>query len=90
MRFTKLNLLLESGNEIVSAAPPALNRWTMRHAGARLPELEHIYSHKNGFLAFDRALRFFAADSHAHDLSVSHWNSPRLWRDHYGKLNRVA
>ena len=86
MDFAKLNVLLESANEIISAAPPHLDRWTRRHAGARLPELEHIYRHKNGFLAFDRALRFFAADAHVHDLSVSRWNSPRLWRDHYGKL----
>jgi len=86
MNLANLNLLLEAANEIVSAAPPALDGWTTRHADARLAELEHLYSHKNGFLAFDRALRFFAADPHAHDLSLSRWNSPRLWRDHYGNL----
>ena len=86
MDFANLNLLLESANEIISAAPPDLDQWTTRHAGARLPELEYIYRHKNGFLAFDRALRFFAADIHVQDLSLSRWNSPGLWRDHYGKL----
>lgn len=86
MHLAKLNLLLESANEIISAAPPELDGWTTQHAGARLPELEYIYRHKNGFLAFDRALRFFAADPRVHDLSVSRWNSPRLWRDHYGSL----
>ena len=86
MHLAKLNLLLESANEIISATPPNLDGWITQHAGARLPELEYIYRHKNGFLAFDRALRFFAADPHVHDLSLSRWNSPRLWRDHYGSL----
>lgn len=86
MHLANLNLLLESANEIVSAAPPDLDDWATQHAGDRLPELKHMYRHKNGFLAFDRALRFFAADPHAHDLSLSRWNSPRLWRDHYGTL----
>jgi hypothetical protein len=85
-QFVKLNLLLESANEIISAAPPDLDGWTTQHAGARQSELEYIYRHKNGFLAFDRALRFFAADPHIHDLSLSRWNSPLLWRDHYGSL----
>lgn len=78
--------LLESANEILSAAPPALDDWTTQHAGALLPEFEYLYRHKNGFLAFDRSLRVFAADPHVHDLSLSRWNSPRLWRDHYGSL----
>lgn len=86
MHFPNLNLLLESANEILSAAPPDLDDWTTQHAGARLPKFEHLYRHKNGFLAFDRALRFFAADPHAHDLSLSRWNSPQLWRDTYGSL----
>lgn len=86
MQFLNLNLLLESANEILSAAPPDLDDWAMQHAGARLPEFEYLYRHKNGFLAFDRALRFFAADPHVHDLSLSRWNSPGLWRDHYGSL----
>lgn len=86
MHISKLNLLIESASEIVSAAPLVLDDWSTQHAGARLPELECMYGQKNGFLAFDRALRFFAADPDAHDLSVSRWNSPGLWRDHYGSL----
>lgn len=33
MHLPNLNLLIESANEIISAAPPDLDGWTMQHAG---------------------------------------------------------
>ena len=94
MHLAKLNLLLESANEIISATPPNLDGWITQHAGARLPELEYIYRHKNGFLAFDRALRFFAADPHVHDLSLSRYKqvapAERTQRSPQEVLTRLA
>lgn len=83
---SELTHLLEASEETLATAPPALDAWAQEHAGPRLTELECMYSQKNGFLAFDRALRVFSAVPGSHDLSINRWNSPRLWRDAYGGL----
>lgn len=83
---SELTRLLEAAETTFSQAPPSLDAWARRHAGPRLPELEHLYGQKNGFLAFDHALRVFPAVPASHDLSLNRWNSPRLWRDAYGDL----
>ncbi|MDC0716130.1 hypothetical protein [Nannocystis bainbridge] len=41
---------------------------------------------RNGFLAFDRALRVFSAVAQVHPLSLTGWNGSTLWRDAYGPL----
>lgn len=85
MRLSNLTALVECATEILSAAQPVRGGWVAA-AGERQPELEHVFRQKNGFLAFDRALRFFAADPTTRDLDLDRWNSPGLWRDTYGKL----
>src|SRR5688572_29529418 len=86
MRQTSTAQLLESADEGLVQAPCYLDAWVRRHAGARLAELEQMYAAKNGFLAFDRALRVLPAAQIGHPLSLSGWNKPRLWRDTYGPL----
>jgi len=81
-----LTLLLDSAEPALGASPPYLGAWVRRHAGPRLAELESLYSERNGFLAFDRALRVFPAIPPAHALSINRWNGLRIWRDSYGRL----
>lgn len=86
MQKTSTELLLENAGERLAEGPCYLDSWVRRHAGARLADLEQMYAVRNGFLAFDRALRVFPAVRPVHPLSLSGWNKPRLWRDTYGSL----
>jgi len=83
---TSTQQLLAGAGEGLAQTPCYFDAWVRRHAGARLAELELLYAAKNGFLAFDRALRVFPAVRPAQPLSLSGWNKPRLWRDTYGSL----
>jgi hypothetical protein len=51
-----------------------------------LPELRLLLSQKNGFFAFESALRVFPAGDSAWSYSFDEWNSEKLWRSHYGNL----
>mgnify|MGYP000005121008 CR=1 FL=1 len=84
--MTSTEQLLENADEGLADGPCYLDAWVRLHAGARLAELEQMYAAKNGFIAFDRALRVFPAARPTHPLSLSGWNKPRLWRDTYGSL----
>lgn len=79
--------LIERAGEGLGPAPFFLSPWVREHAGARLPELERLYSLKNGFFAFSRALRVFPAVPGSCPLSLNGWNEPELWRGHYGALS---
>lgn len=41
--------------------------------------LEGLYSHKNGFYAFESALHIFPSNSIPTELSLSEWNDPSTW-----------
>ncbi|MBZ5709636.1 SMI1/KNR4 family protein [Nannocystis pusilla] len=83
---SSLEQLLEQAEEVLAPQPPYLDPWVQRHAGNRLGELEDLYLRKNGWLAFNRALRVFSASRSPDDLNLNRWNDPRLWRDTYGDL----
>lgn len=78
--------LLARAEEVLDPPPIYLDPWVRQHAGARVGELEALYRRKNGWLAFDRALRVFAASRSDDDLNVNRWNAPGLWRHTYGDL----
>ncbi len=86
MKRNNLTLLLDAAEPALASTPPYLDAWVRRHAGPPLDELESLYRERNGFLAFDRALRVFPAIPPAHMLSLNRWNGPRIWRDAYGGL----
>jgi len=86
MNRKNLTVLLDAAEPALAVTPPYLDVWARRHAGPRIVELEDLYRERNGFLAFDRALRVFPAIPPAHLLSINRWNAPRIWRDAYGGL----
>ncbi|WP_067583472.1 SMI1/KNR4 family protein [Endozoicomonas ascidiicola] len=52
-------------------------------AGGLWKELESLLSCKNGFFAFEGALRVFSSKKNEFSESLDVWNSPELWRSSY-------
>ncbi|MDC0722493.1 hypothetical protein [Nannocystis bainbridge] len=86
MTSPSMENLLKRVDIVLAHGPVYLGPWARRHAGARLAELELMYSLVNGFLAFDRALRVFPAIPVHEAASLNSWNEPQNWRDYYGDL----
>lgn len=86
MKNDLLTEVLKSADEALAPGPPYLGVAVRHWAGLRLAELEGLYRVRNGFFAFDRALRVFPAAPPDHLLSLNRWNELRLWRDAYGGL----
>ena len=55
-------------------------------AGKLGKELEQLLNKKDGFYAFESALRIFSSQESEYSYSLGQWNSPDLWRDHYAGL----
>lgn len=55
-------------------------------AGSLGDDLEKILREKNGFFAFECALRFFPCIDTKESFGLSNWNSDNLWRDDYEGL----
>lgn len=55
-------------------------------AGSIGKELEELLSKKNGFFAFESALRFFPTESSNQSIGLNAWNSESLWRSLYSDL----
>jgi hypothetical protein len=53
---------------------------------AKNQELKALLGMKNGFFAFESALRVFPAGDSSRSYSLDEWNSSDLWRNNYGKL----
>jgi hypothetical protein len=49
-------------------------------------ELEQLLNMKDGFYAFESALRIFSSQESEYSYSLAQWNSPDLWRNHYAGL----
>lgn len=67
--------------EQVSLAPDLL-----LVAGKLGKELEQLLNKKDGFYAFESALRMFSSQESECSYSLGQWNSPDLWRNHYAGL----
>lgn len=55
-------------------------------AGERFGEISDLLSRKNGFFAFESALRVFPSESSAASVGLSDWNSDTGWRTSYNHL----
>lgn len=57
------------------------------HSQAHIPEkIRPLLRARNGFFAFESALRVFPSGGSALSYSIEQWNSHSLWRDRYGNL----
>lgn len=55
-------------------------------AGNRAQEIEDVLNQKNGFFAFESALRFFPSFSSDLSIGLNDWNTDKLWRKDYSGL----
>ena len=80
---TAIEKLLEIGGAPLSGEAPS----PLAGLGSLLRE-EHLalLQHRNGFFAFEGALRIFPGAACADAYSLSEWNARELWRGHYGDL----
>jgi hypothetical protein len=77
----------ESFERLVSIASPALGDAPTGHAigaGEREAELSELLTLRNGFFAFESALRVFPSGSAVAGRSLEEWNAGPAWRDAYG------
>ncbi len=73
-----LNKLIEIGGEAFVSEKPNMEN---------LPQdLLGLLQSKNGFFAFESALRVFPSKSCDYSYGLSEWNSEKLWKVHYGDL----
>lgn len=49
-------------------------------------QVKELLAKKNGFFAFESALRVFSTENSECSYSLDEWNSAGLWRDVYGEL----
>lgn len=73
-------------NKLVSISSQPLAPGVTANAAGNPPELHALLAAKNGFFAFESALRVFPSGESAHSYSIAEWNSPGLWRHAYGAL----
>lgn len=78
-------LISIASSPLVGAETPVAVNVSMA-AGARANELSAILKLRNGFFAFEGALRFFPSVSVPASYGLGEWNSNSLWRSEYGAL----
>jgi hypothetical protein len=72
--------------KLLEIAGPSLTGCLVTGRGLENSELKALLKAKNGFFAFESALRVFPAGDTAHSYSLDDWNSPKLWCPLYGDL----
>jgi hypothetical protein len=76
------------------ASPPLFNGDSnlgsslLSGAGSLSTELSDLLSRRNGFFAFESALRLFPSASSPLSLGLTEWNDTSLWAFEYGKLSQ--
>ncbi len=73
-------------DKLLKIAGPA---FATRPATAALPSNESLRAlllQRNGFFAFESALRVFSTDTSSLSYGLDEWNSSNLWRRSYGEL----
>lgn len=79
--ITAINKLVEVGGKSFVADKVNSNGGLDQY-----PELLELLQSKNGFFAFESALRVFPSQASNESYGLSEWNSKNLWRNHYGNL----
>ena len=75
--------LIELGGPALGLPDPALPAASLDRAGAMADELSALLDHKNGFYAFESALRVLPARSCGPEIGLVEWNYEKLWIDEY-------
>lgn len=73
-------------DKLVDVAGPALTGALVTGVGRTHAALAELLRKKNGFFAFEAALRVFPGGESVSSPSLDAWNSPELWRHSYGAL----
>lgn len=73
-------------NKLISIGGTALAGSIVTGLGTKNSDLAALLSQKNGFFAFESALRVFPAGSSPNSRALDDWNSSGLWRGSYGNL----
>jgi hypothetical protein len=77
-----LEKLITIGGHALSSAEPKIDAdWLALTALA--DELTQLLLRKNGFYAFESALRVFPSESNGVEVGLAEWNSPELWINAY-------
>lgn len=80
-----LDKLLSISTDSLAEQHAVLSPGLLGLAGILGHELETLINRKNGFFAFESALRLFPSRSSALSVGLDDWNSDNLWRqDYYG------
>jgi hypothetical protein len=72
--------------KLVNIGGPAFTLARVDELAANTPQLLPLLKEKNGFFAFESALRVFPLDTCTFSYGLDEWNSPELWRGSYGEL----
>jgi hypothetical protein len=80
---TSINKLIEIGGEPFVAEKPDSNGELQKY-----PELFKLLETKNGFYAFESALRIFPSETCVQSYGLNEWNSANLWKINYGNLTK--
>lgn len=81
-----INKLLSISGDSLGQGQPDLADDLSKFAGKRRQEIEELLSKKNGFFAFESALRVFPSSSSSLSMGMEEWNSEELWRKDYSGL----
>lgn len=86
MLGSSLERLLSISSPSTENAEAATDRSVFSSAGSFADEIISILVRRNGFFAFEGALRFFPYRSVPISYGILEWNSSELWRQEYGDM----
>lgn len=81
-----IDKLLSISNDGFSQKKATIASELLLRAGSLKKEFEEFLKYKNGFFAFESALRVFCTDKSEFAYDLSTWNSSDLWKKDYGGL----
>lgn len=81
-----LDKLLSISSNSLAQEQATLAPELLEVAGNRAQEIEVLLNQKNGFFAFESALRFFPSSSSDLSIGLNDWNADKLWRKDYSGL----
>lgn len=81
-----LEALISNGEEPLGPRLTRLPKGMRKRAGGLGQELTELLGVKNGFFAYDRALRVFPLGKTEEGFDLEEWNSAELWRSAYGDI----
>ena len=78
-----IDKLVSIGGEALSRMNPILPPGLLELAGTMADELIALLKKKNGFYAFESALRVMPAETDGPEIGLADWNSEQLWIGEY-------